>query len=220
MPITKYAGPSKKYPFDISDIGDVGTAFEIHIDDSVIRRGIVLSTNAPDCMWFAKLSVARTNGESQDLRPLFDGIPEHRKKDCALHSISMEDASFVNWVRTIPRPVRDLAGNVPGKRGNPGNVGTRDVPKNAVPAATQGTDVPATHKKKKRDRAPLQPENDDVALGGREDWEDAPVFTRVLDLESQVEFLKGQVDSLTDRVEFLMGVVRGVNKLSTNVKDF
>ena len=213
MPITKYAGPSKKYPFDISDIGDVGTAVEIHIEDSVIRRGIVLSTNVPDCVWFAKLSVARSNGESQDLRPLFDGIPEHRKKDCALHSISMEDASFVNWVRTIPRPVRDLAGNVPGKR-------TRDVPKNTVPDTTQGTDVPATHKKKKLDRAPLQPENTDVALGGREDWEDAPVFTRVLDLESQVEFLTGQVKSLTARVEFLMGVVRGVNKLSTNVKDF
>ena len=70
MPITKYAGPSKKFPFDISDIGGIGTAFEIHIEDSVIRRGIVLSTNAPDCMWFAKLSVARTNGESQDLRSI------------------------------------------------------------------------------------------------------------------------------------------------------
>ena len=208
MPITKYAGPSKKFPFDISDIGDVGTAFEIHIDDSVIRRGIVLSTNAPDCMWFAKLSVARTNGESQDLRTLLDGIPEHRIKDCALHSMTMEDASFVNWVRTVPRPVRDLAGNVPGRVG-----------RNAVPVATQGTDVPATHKKKKRDRATLQPEDNDVELG-REDWEDAPVFTRVLDLESQVDFLIGQVDGLTAQVDFLMGVVRGVNKLSANVKDF
>ena len=210
MPITKYAGPSKKFPFDISDIGDIGTVFEIHIEDSVIRRGIVLSTNAPDCVWFSKLSVARTNGESQDLRPLFDGIPEHRMKDCALHSMTMEDASFVNWVRTVPRPVRDLAGNVPGRAG----------PKKTVPNKTQATDVPATHKKKKRDRAPLQPENNDMALGGREDWEDAPVFTRVLDLESQVEFLTGQLDCLTAQVEFLMGVVRGVNKLSTNVKDF
>ena len=122
----------------------------------------------------------------------------------------MEDASFVNWVRTVPRPVRDLAGNVPGRAG----------PKKTVPNETQATDVPATHKKKKRDRAPLQPENNDMALGGREDWEDAPVFTRVLDLESQVEFLTGQLDCLTAQVEFLMGVVRGVNKLSTNVKDF
>ena len=210
MPITKYAGPSKKFPFDISDIGDIGTVFEIHIEDSVIRRGIVLSTNAPDCVWFSKLSVARTNGESQDLRPLFDGIPEHRMKDCALHSMTMEDASFVNWVRTVPRPVRDLAGNVPGRAGA----------KKIVPIETQATDVPATHKKKKRDRAVLQPENNDMALGGREDWEDAPVFTRVLDLESQVEFLTGQLDCLTAQVEFLMGVVRGVNKLSTNVKDF
>ena len=210
MPITKYAGPSKKFPFDISDIGDIGTAFEIHIEDSVIRRGIVLSTNAPDCVWFSKLSVARTNGESQDLRTLLDGIPEHRIKDCALHSMTMEDASFVNWVRTVPRPVRDLAGNVPGRAGA----------KKIVPIETQATDVPATQQKKKRNRAPLQPENNDMALGGREDWEDAPVFTRVLDLESQVEFLTGQLDCLTAQVEFLMGVVRGVNKLSTNVKDF
>ena len=208
MPITKYAGPTKKFPFDISDIGDIGTAFEIHIEDSLIRRGIVLSTNTPDCVWFSKLSVSRTIGESQDLRPLFDGIPEHRKKDCALHSMTMEDASFVNWVRTVPRPVRDLAGNVPGRAGA----------KKTVPI--EATDVPATHKKKKRDRAVLQPENNDMALGGQEDWEDAPVFTRVLDLESQVEFLTGQLDCLTAQVEFLMGVVRGVNKLSTNVKDF
>ena len=180
MPITNYAHPPKMYPFDINDVGGLGTAFEIAFQGSVFRRGIVIAPNTPnEAVWFYKVSAHRASGQTQDLRGLFESIADSRLKDCELRAISMEVESFVSWIRVVPRSVRDLAGHVSVRHGT--------------------TSLRANGNATKRER-----DNSlDHDVEGELDWEDAPpMLTRVLNLEAQVEFLMKVIKDLNKSTSF------------------
>ena len=101
----------------------IGTAFELTLGEVILRRGLKVCAPPTDGTqkqyWFAKLSVLRQTGESQDLRELMDGIPLNRHVDVELRPVHLTPDAFTKWVKTIPRPVRDLCGHEPAPRGRP-----------------------------------------------------------------------------------------------------
>ena len=188
MPITNYAHPPKMYPFDINDVGGLGTAFEIAFQGSVFRRGIVIAPNTPnEAVWLYKVSALRASGQTQDLRGLFENIPDSRLKDCELRAISMAVDSFANWIRAVPRSVRDLAN---------GHVTVR--------TGTTSTNVSQLRAKANGNTPKRERDNShDHNMEGDLDWEDAPpMLTRILDLEAQVEFLMKVIKDLNKSTSF------------------
>ena len=187
MPITNYAHPPKMYPFDINDVGGLGTAFEIAYQGSVLRRGIVIAPITPnEAVWLYKVSALRASGQTQDLRGLFDNIADSRLKDCELRAISMGVESFANWIRAVPRPVRDLAGHV------------------SVRTGTTSTNVLQLRAKPNGNATKRERDNSlDHDVEGDLDWEDEPpMLTRILNLEAQVEFLMKVVKDLNKSTSF------------------
>ena len=104
-------------------VAAIGTAFELTMGEVILRRGLKVCAPPTDGTqkqyWFAKLSVLRQTGESQDLRELMDGIPLNRHVDVELRPVHLTPDAFTKWVKTVPRPVRDLCGHEPAPRGRP-----------------------------------------------------------------------------------------------------
>ena len=113
--ISNYSGPVLFAPFDMATIGRIGTAFEIHVGTAVMRRGVKLPAypdhDPAEQFWFDKESEIRPPGQSQDLRCLLCDLPASRVGEMSIQSLDMESDSFDKWVRTIPMPVRELAGH-------------------------------------------------------------------------------------------------------------
>ena len=187
MPITNYAHPPKMYPFDIDDVGGLGTAFEIAFQGSVLRRGIVIAPTTPNqAVWLYKVSALRASEQTQDLRGLLENVAHYRLKDCELRAISMAVDSFANWIRAVPRSVRDLAGHVTVR------TGTTSTNVSQLRAKANGNTP-----KRERDNS------HDHDVEGDLDWEDVPpMLTRILNLEEQVEFLMKVVKDLNKSTSF------------------
>lgn len=125
MPVANFDGTIIKWNGNCIDfsVAPIGTAFELTLGEVILRRGIkVCAPHTDDSQkhyWFSKLSVIRQAGESQDLRELMNGIPSARHVDVELRPVRLTPDAFTKWVKTIPRPVRDLCGNEPVPRGRP-----------------------------------------------------------------------------------------------------
>ena len=124
MPISNFDSTIKWNGASIDfSVAAIGTAFELTLGDIILRRGIKICAPPTDGTlkqyWFAKMSVLRQAGESQDLRDLMNGIPLNRHVDVELRPVHLAPDSFTKWLKTIPRPVRDLCGHEPAPRGHP-----------------------------------------------------------------------------------------------------
>ena len=183
MPIKNFEGDVLKWngaTIDFS-VAAIGTAFELTLGEVILRRGIKMAPIEDFPLradWFAKMSTVRQAGESQDQRELLDGIPAARHCEVELRRVHLAPDSFAKWVRTVPRPIRDLCGHEAPQRGRP----TQAEPEeNAAPLP----------KKKKSTRRPRE----ESAI----DDDDIPLFQRVAALEDKFTFFEALLSTFVGK---------------------
>ena len=120
--ISNYSGPVLYPPFNTSSIGPIGTAFQITLNDFVLRRGLkcpaYTGRDPSEQFWFNGMSAVRSSGEMQDHRPLLCTLPPSRISEMVIRAVPLEGKQFETWVRSVPKQIRDLVGHPPppGKR--------------------------------------------------------------------------------------------------------
>ena len=111
---------------------NASAALDNHRDGEAVDRSAGIQGGSEVCVWYYHRSATRHQGESQDLRTMYDDLPQHTLAHCSLQPLSLTPESFLNWIRQcIPKPVRDLALCAPLKR-------------RRAPTSTSCTTVPST----------------------------------------------------------------------------
>ena len=194
MPIANFENTIIKWNGEAIDFSSaaIGTAFELTLGELILRRGIKICPPPTDGSlkqyWFAKLSAVRQMGESQDLRELMNGIPPNRRVDVELRPVHLTPGAFENWVKTVPRPVRDLCGHAPVPRGRQRTNQTfEDVDEDAEARS------PQRKKSKKHSTRRLKEESPGI------DVEVVPLSVRVAALEDKVAFFESLLSTFVGK---------------------